>query len=1483
MARLNVVSLTMFIIVAVFQKGKCDVHYLKPMETQSCGMIQECPTLSEFAVTSVNDVNTTLILLPGNHVLDTHMSFSNLTDLSMYSEDTATVTCDPPARFSFEAIDRLYIRNVKFIGCGDNLVKYVDDFILQEATFQGKDNSGTSLTLINTTADIVSCSFVGNQFGTVMDGVRSLISLTTEVNWFLVGDVTGIIRIGGALISSFSNVSISHSNFENNKAEVGGDIFTEDFSSISIFNSTFSGEGLLTSESEPPFAGSIFSHEGNFTIQDSRFLGKNATVGGGIVCTVSTFRINGSQFISNSASDHGGAFFAYNSRVFFNRCNFERNFAGAGAGYANQEGYTEVDASTFIDNVAVRHAAALDFYQDYPTVRGCIFINNVAHSFAGAVLFWFSDGHMYGNIAAEGEEGTCNSLEDNCFNHTTKISYDPAILDSFYRTTDNFLGDTTLFLSNSAPTGAAIYVIRSTVNSCGPFLFANNYANLYSVVYFLDSNGTFNGSTEMSKNLGSFFAFNSKISFSGCSRFVECSPPKTTETNFDEGGALTSIQSILTLNGESVFERNHAEVGGAIIATESIVNLNDRVIIANNIASKSGGGIYLSQTDFFGLRESTVTISNNIAANRGGGIYAVSSSIKCYVSGAKVNQSEMKNEYTGALVTFLENTAQQGGAIFLEANSKITLLKDYIFETPLNFSALNFIGNRAEYGGAITIDDASNSGTCASNPHDRNAPQSECFIRVIATHTILTANTNYSLNNIFFDSNFATVSGTILFGGLLDRCSVSPFNEVDRTIDITVNEFLVYTGDALQYLYDISTGNSMESISSYPLQLCPCIDGLQNCSKKVWDTVKIRSGNTLTMSLIAVDQVYRPVNATIQGYLYSTESDLTRGQVTSISDTCTDISFQIISSHETERLTLYASNGPCNDAELSTLKVNITIEPCTCPIGFERSRIRSSFCSCTCHSDLSPYVTECRSRALTFKKTPSDVNVWISYHNSTKPGFSGYLVHKYCPFDYCSRNASMTLNLSAENGADTQCAFNRRGLLCGACKPGFSLSLGSSKCLKCPYYWPAMLIAITLFAFLAGLALVALIMSLNMTVAVGTLNGLLFYANIVSANRVVLLPTYGPLSVFISWLNLELGIDVCFIEGLDTYGKTWLQLAFPIYIILLVILLIICSQYSTRFSKLIAKRDPVATLATLILLSYGKLFDVVLLAQPFSFATLSYPGNVSKILWLPDGTVEYLHGKHIVMFIVAVIIVIICIGYGVLLLCWQLILRLPNWKIFKIFRKPSLSLFMVAYHIPYTPRHRYWTGMLLLARAVLYLIAAENVSGDPQIQLLAIIHVLSCIIFLKMFIATRIFKNRLIDVIDSLFYVNIIFFASFTSYNLSTGNSQDTAAFISVSLTILITIFIVFYHVYKYTSLFKVMFESKIGKSLKSKLEAKYTPKRNIEIPRPSITDDSIRRFDDIFDLTDYSTNETDYHSANSTESFSRVRKPNTSVVEIGE
>jgi len=68
---------------------------------------------------------------------------------------------------------------------------------------------------------------------------------------------------------------------------------------------------------------------------------------------------------------------------------------------------------------------------------------------------------------------------------------------------------------------------------------------------------------------------------------------------------------------------------------------------------------------------------------------------------------------------------------------------------------------------------------------------------------------------------------------------------------------------------------------------------------------------------------------------------------------------------------------------------------------------------------------------------------------------------------------------------------------------------------------------------LMGLALVFFLLVSKLTVATGTLSGLVFYANIVGVNRTTFIPVESTdiLSVFIAWLNLDFGVETCFYKG----------------------------------------------------------------------------------------------------------------------------------------------------------------------------------------------------------------------------------------------------------------------------------------------------------------------------------------------------------------
>ena len=262
---------------------------------------------------------------------------------------------------------------------------------------------------------------------------------------------------------------------------------------------------------------------------------------------------------------------------------------------------------------------------------------------------------------------------------------------------------------------------------------------------------------------------------------------------------------------------------------------------------------------------------------------------------------------------------------------------------------------------------------------------------------------------------------------------------------------------------------------------------------------------------------------------------------------------------------MYA-RGPCKDAQLSIGQIFIQFLPCTCPVGFQP--YETTKCTCQCDSKLSKFIIECHEENETLARVGT---FWIAYlsnnHSDHELREYQYLTHPQCPLDYCIPPTSKVyINLNEEDGSDKQCAFNRSGILCGKCRPGFSLSLGSSRCIKCSVHWPMVCLAIIITATLSGVLLIVVLLALNLTVAMGTINGIIFYANIVNANTSTYFPFSKPnyATIFIAWLNLEFGIDTCFFEGMDMFWNTLLQLIFPLYVIFLVIMVILISEHSTN-------------------------------------------------------------------------------------------------------------------------------------------------------------------------------------------------------------------------------------------------------------------------------------------------------------------------------
>ena len=457
-----------------------------------------------------------------------------------------------------------------------------------------------------------------------------------------------------------------------------------------------------------------------------------------------------------------------------------------------------------------------------------------------------------------------------------------------------------------------------------------------------------------------------------------------------------------------------------------------------------------------------------------------------------------------------------------------------------------------------------------------------------------------------------------------------------------------------------------------------------------------------------------------------------------------------------------------------------------CPWGFT---LRGSPTKCDCVDKLwKHHIYQCNITTQTINRPPP---LWIGYYhsgNNSEHAVEGVLVHDNCPFDYCKPD-QLPIEL---NDSDKQCAFNHSGILCGACQPGLSLALGTSRCLKCSNKYLMLLFVFTA----AGLALVLLLTLTNMTVSEGTINGLIFYANIIHINRAIFFPNESIginkiildiLSTFISWINLDLGIETCFYNGMDMYTKAWLQFLFPIYIWTIVGGMIVSSHYSTTAAKLF-RRHAVKVLATLFLLSFAKLQRTIITALSFTF--LTYPDG-TKTVWLYDSNIEYLHGKHIPLVIAALLaLLFLVIPYTLVLFFIQC---LPKLKCRIFFWVKKLKPLFDAYTGPYKDRYRFWTGFLLIVRTILFLIFTL---GNPALNLAAISVTSTCLAF-----TPSVYKKAWLTLLEYSLLLNLSAVSVATFYCRYTQFSGNQAVVVYVSVgTVLITfVLIMAYHLYQCT------------------------------------------------------------------------------------
>ena len=300
-----------------------------------------------------------------------------------------------------------------------------------------------------------------------------------------------------------------------------------------------------------------------------------------------------------------------------------------------------------------------------------------------------------------------------------------------------------------------------------------------------------------------------------------------------------------------------------------------------------------------------------------------------------------------------------------------------------------------------------------------------------------------------------------------------------------------------------------------------------------------------------------------------------------------------------------------------------------------------------------------------------------------------------------------------------------------------SLTFGSDQCAPlCSNYW-----LLTIVGYgVVGVVLVLVLFKLKLTISTGVLGGVIFFANMTVINEHDLCLADSlyvkPFTVFVSLLNLNLGFPLCFYSDMSMLAKIGLQFVFPVYLWLMVALMVVVSRYSTRVSNLIADQS-VQVLATLVQLSFAKLLSTV--TTIFVSANIRVSGSSSRYVWYYDGSVRYLEGTHLILFILCIII-----SVGFILPYLALSLG-ASWL--RRFRKSyRIRPLIDAHHGPYKDNSGHWFGVRQLILVLAYGLYA-GLRGSRPLLLLSL-QIISLMVFCVVQTHIRPFRNVLVGLLD---------------------------------------------------------------------------------------------------------------------------------------
>ena len=713
-------------------------------------------------------------------------------------------------------------------------------------------------------------------------------------------------------------------------------------------------------------------------------------------------------------------------------------------------------------------------------------------------------------------------------------------------------------------------------------------------------------------------------------------------------------------------------------------------------------------------------------------------------------------------IRFENNIALNGGAINLCESSSFFIN---------NETSITFINNHAlKTGGAIYVQES-----CTGQ-------YEACFFQPNVDY-LADINDLMTVNhmNLTFVNNTAEIAGNSIYGGSIARCHTYHLLTTDG-----MKKGFNYSLDIVHALFHFDTNTLSDHVSSDAYKVLFCNDN----NKDGPLNITVIPGKTFSVLVRGVGQVDGPSRAVITAKLNQTtiEAAVTPVKYNQPTTKCSNLSLMFSSKSLEKNYTIrleVQQNQPEFIYRSSMHKyVNILID--ACPWGFQLNKTSGL---CACHDFLVHKSIQCFLDEQTLQKYTSKY-VWIGCNLTTGSCIKNNLLYGICgQADYCSNNETKVTADATSN----QCVQGRTGIACGECRSNHSAIFGSSICKICSniYLW------LILVYLAAGILLIVVISVLDITVANGTIYGFLFYISFIHTNQPLFFRSkkfmHKVYVVLISWLNLDLGIEVCFFNGMTTYHKLWLEFGFILYIWALEMVIVYCCRKYVFFTRICGKNIN-KVLATVLYVTILKCTKLTF--QCFVFSNIyDINENNRRILWSPQTTIKYLSINHVPLFLFAVAILAIIVIFTFSLLCIQFLRKVSFLNVVK-----RLLPFFETFTGPCNDSHAFWPGMLIFIQGIFHLFIATYIYDNIRVILTT--GVASFIIIVLSFLGPHgVYRKWSLNLLELSYTINLAILSVSVCIKYYIGHRDDSGSFATSGLLAMLCL-LLYYCKHKVKKLF---------------------------------------------------------------------------------